>query len=210
VDRRLRTPIPAHSPALTIRASAAAPPVLGLRREDLSLLTDLVEAGKLTPVITRTYPLTDAATALTDTDAGHGRGKTVITIQPRPPPLRQRQLVNRAGVDSSTPTTSFVKVTGVPRATQSAPAAHPQRPRAELQRTSPQEDPRRHVRSVHIADRSGHQLAAKRDQNRPLPRGSPRRHSPRTEPLFGHAGSTPRRGRSSGVRNCPGSPPGNK
>jgi NADPH:quinone reductase-like Zn-dependent oxidoreductase len=50
------------------------------RREDLLFLKDLIEAGKLTPVISRTFALEDAAKALSDADEGHGRGKTVITV----------------------------------------------------------------------------------------------------------------------------------
>jgi NADPH:quinone reductase-like Zn-dependent oxidoreductase len=52
----------------------------GDRREDLLFLKDLIEAGKLTPVISRTYPLSEAAAALGDADEGHGRGKVVITV----------------------------------------------------------------------------------------------------------------------------------
>jgi NADPH:quinone reductase-like Zn-dependent oxidoreductase len=50
------------------------------RREDLVFLKDLIEAGKVKPVINRTYPLNEAAKALTDADEGHGRGKTIITL----------------------------------------------------------------------------------------------------------------------------------
>jgi NADPH:quinone reductase-like Zn-dependent oxidoreductase len=50
------------------------------RRQDLLFLKDLIEAGKLTPVINRTYPLNEAPKALSDADEGHGRGKAVITI----------------------------------------------------------------------------------------------------------------------------------
>jgi NADPH:quinone reductase-like Zn-dependent oxidoreductase len=49
------------------------------RRADLLFLKDLIEAGKLTPVIDRTYPLDEAAQALDDADEGDGRGKKVIT-----------------------------------------------------------------------------------------------------------------------------------
>jgi NADPH:quinone reductase-like Zn-dependent oxidoreductase len=50
------------------------------RREDLLFLKDLIEAGKLTPVIDRTYPLNEAREALGDADEGHGRGKKIITV----------------------------------------------------------------------------------------------------------------------------------
>jgi NADPH:quinone reductase-like Zn-dependent oxidoreductase len=49
-------------------------------RDDLAALADLVEAGKLTPVIDKTYPLSETAAALGYIDAGHARGKVVITV----------------------------------------------------------------------------------------------------------------------------------
>jgi NADPH:quinone reductase-like Zn-dependent oxidoreductase len=50
------------------------------RQEDLLFLKGVIEEGKLTPVISRTYPLAEAAKALSDADEGHGRGKVVITV----------------------------------------------------------------------------------------------------------------------------------
>jgi NADPH:quinone reductase-like Zn-dependent oxidoreductase len=50
------------------------------RRDDLLVLKDLAEAGKLTPVISKTCALSQAATVLSDANEGHGRGKVVITI----------------------------------------------------------------------------------------------------------------------------------
>jgi NADPH:quinone reductase-like Zn-dependent oxidoreductase len=50
------------------------------RREDLLFLKDVIEAGKVTPVISKTYPLSEAPKALSDADEGHGRGKAVISV----------------------------------------------------------------------------------------------------------------------------------
>jgi NADPH:quinone reductase-like Zn-dependent oxidoreductase len=50
------------------------------RRQDLLFLKDLIEAGRLTPAINRTYPLDEAPKALSDADEGHGRGKDIITV----------------------------------------------------------------------------------------------------------------------------------
>jgi NADPH:quinone reductase-like Zn-dependent oxidoreductase len=47
---------------------------------DLVFLKDLLEAGKITPVIDRRYPLSDAAEALRYLEEGHAQGKVVITI----------------------------------------------------------------------------------------------------------------------------------
>ena len=51
-----------------------------LSKPDLILLGELIQAGKLRPVIERTYKLNDAPEALRQLDAGHARGKLVITI----------------------------------------------------------------------------------------------------------------------------------
>jgi NADPH:quinone reductase-like Zn-dependent oxidoreductase len=50
------------------------------KRQDLLHLAGLLEAGQLTPVIDRTYPLCEAAEALRYIGAGHTRGKVVVTI----------------------------------------------------------------------------------------------------------------------------------
>jgi NADPH:quinone reductase-like Zn-dependent oxidoreductase len=47
--------------------------------KDLTLLKELIEAGKVTPAIDRTYPLSDAADAFRYLENGHARGKVVIT-----------------------------------------------------------------------------------------------------------------------------------
>ena len=50
------------------------------RSEDLLVLKELIEAGKLTPVIDRTYPLSEAPDAIRHLEAGHARGKIVIKV----------------------------------------------------------------------------------------------------------------------------------
>ena len=52
------------------------------RREDLLALKELVEAGKVAPVIDRTFPLSEVPDAIRYMRAGHARGKIVITYQP--------------------------------------------------------------------------------------------------------------------------------
>ena len=49
-------------------------------RQDLHVLKDLIEAGNVTPVIDRTYPLSEASEAMRYLEAGHARGKIVITV----------------------------------------------------------------------------------------------------------------------------------
>jgi len=48
--------------------------------EDLLVLKELIEAGKVTPVIDRSYPLSEAAKAIRYLEQGHARGKVVITV----------------------------------------------------------------------------------------------------------------------------------
>lgn len=50
------------------------------KRPDLLTLADLLATGKLRPLIDRTYPLDEAADALSYIAAGHTRGKVVVTI----------------------------------------------------------------------------------------------------------------------------------
>ena len=58
------------------------------RRDDLLYLKDLLEAGRVTPVIDRTFPLSEAPDAVRHWMAGHARGKTVVTVhEPAAGPL---------------------------------------------------------------------------------------------------------------------------
>jgi NADPH:quinone reductase-like Zn-dependent oxidoreductase len=49
-------------------------------REHLLAVTELIDAGKVTPVLGRTYPLADTAAGLHHLEEGHARGKVVITV----------------------------------------------------------------------------------------------------------------------------------
>jgi len=49
-------------------------------QQDLLTLTGLVEDGKLTPILDRTYPLADAPKGLRHVESGHARGKVVLTV----------------------------------------------------------------------------------------------------------------------------------
>jgi NADPH:quinone reductase-like Zn-dependent oxidoreductase len=49
-------------------------------RPDMAVLQELLEAGKLTPVIDRRYQLSETADALRYMGEGHARGKIVITV----------------------------------------------------------------------------------------------------------------------------------
>ena len=49
-------------------------------QQNLTFVKELLEAGSVMPVIDRCYPLHEAAEALRYLEAGHARGKVVITL----------------------------------------------------------------------------------------------------------------------------------
>jgi NADPH:quinone reductase-like Zn-dependent oxidoreductase len=51
-----------------------------LNKPDLVVLRDLLEAGKMTPVVERRYELSDIAEAFRYMGEGHAQGKLVITV----------------------------------------------------------------------------------------------------------------------------------
>jgi NADPH:quinone reductase-like Zn-dependent oxidoreductase len=54
--------------------------VMKPNREGLQFLKKLIEAGKVKPVIDRTYPLREVPEAIRYLEEGHARGKVVITV----------------------------------------------------------------------------------------------------------------------------------
>jgi NADPH:quinone reductase-like Zn-dependent oxidoreductase len=54
--------------------------VVAQKHDDLLALKELIEAGKVMPVIDRTYPLSETAAAMDYVGTGHARGKVVINV----------------------------------------------------------------------------------------------------------------------------------
>ena len=52
-----------------------------MNRDDLTTLCELINAGRVTPVIDRCYPLTETAGAIVYVEEGHAPAKVVITFQ---------------------------------------------------------------------------------------------------------------------------------
>ena len=52
-----------------------------LRQEDLAILAGLMQAGTVTPVIDRSYRLSEVAAAIRYSEEGHARGKIVIDLE---------------------------------------------------------------------------------------------------------------------------------
>jgi len=57
-----------------------SPLTVSENNEDLDFLSQLLETGKLTPVIDKTYPLSETSEALRYLEEEHARGKVVITM----------------------------------------------------------------------------------------------------------------------------------
>jgi NADPH:quinone reductase-like Zn-dependent oxidoreductase len=55
------------------------------KHEDLVILKELIEAGKVTPVLDRAYPLSDTRQAIDHVAGGHARGKVAITVSQEAP-----------------------------------------------------------------------------------------------------------------------------
>jgi NADPH:quinone reductase-like Zn-dependent oxidoreductase len=51
-----------------------------MRRDDLAAIVGRIDAGKVTPVVERSYPLSEAREAIRHVEKGHARGKVVITV----------------------------------------------------------------------------------------------------------------------------------
>jgi NADPH:quinone reductase-like Zn-dependent oxidoreductase len=48
--------------------------------EDMAALADLLQSGKIKPVIDRTYKLSEVPDALRYLEQGHARGKVIISV----------------------------------------------------------------------------------------------------------------------------------
>ena len=50
-------------------------------QKDLVFMKELIEAGKVKPVIDKRYPFSEVADAIRYLEEGHARGKVVITVE---------------------------------------------------------------------------------------------------------------------------------
>jgi NADPH:quinone reductase-like Zn-dependent oxidoreductase len=73
--RNLRAPLVSRLVGQRLRMLASKP-----NQDDLRVLRELIEAGKLRPLIGRTYPLGEVPEAMRALEAGNTRGKIVITV----------------------------------------------------------------------------------------------------------------------------------
>src|SRR6184192_244819 len=61
-------------------SQALATFIVSPKQENLVVLTELIESGKVTPVIDRTYPLSETRQAIDHVGGGHARGKVVVVV----------------------------------------------------------------------------------------------------------------------------------
>jgi NADPH:quinone reductase-like Zn-dependent oxidoreductase len=59
--------------------------VADLNKGDMTRLADLMQAGKVTPVIDKRYPLDETVAALRYLERGHARGKVIVTMDAATP-----------------------------------------------------------------------------------------------------------------------------
>jgi NADPH:quinone reductase-like Zn-dependent oxidoreductase len=82
-DGKLGRTVRAMLASMVVRQQAS-PTVKTQNHDDLVALTAFVEAGAVTPVIDRTYPLRQTREAIDHVATGHARGTVVITMEDRP------------------------------------------------------------------------------------------------------------------------------
>ena len=68
-------------PLLSMTGSKKLGSMLVKPNKDLGLMKELIEAGKVKPVIDRCYKLSETAEAFRYYGEGHARGKVVITVE---------------------------------------------------------------------------------------------------------------------------------
>ncbi len=78
-DGKLGRTVRAMLVSMVVRQQAG-PSVKSQNRDDLVALKELIEGGRVTPVIDRTYPLTRTPEAIGHLAEGHARGTVVITV----------------------------------------------------------------------------------------------------------------------------------
>jgi NADPH:quinone reductase-like Zn-dependent oxidoreductase len=78
-----------------------------ISRKDLTLLADLIQTGKVKPVIDRTYPFSQLPEAMRYLEEGHARGKVVVTVGDNIEPLAPSA---KSAATSGTPSPVLIAV----------------------------------------------------------------------------------------------------
>ena len=78
-DGKLGRTVRAMLASMVVRQQAS-PSIKSTNHDDLVALKSLIEAGRVTPVIDRTYPLSETPAAIAHVAEGHARGTVVISV----------------------------------------------------------------------------------------------------------------------------------
>ncbi|MGV2982511.1 NAD(P)-dependent alcohol dehydrogenase [Microbacterium sp. AGC85] len=71
-----------HAAFLSIGSGRRMRPLMAVPKQEMTAaLIDLARAGRVTPVIERTYPFSQASDALAHVEAGHAVGKVVVSVE---------------------------------------------------------------------------------------------------------------------------------
>ncbi|MEY2556764.1 MAG: hypothetical protein QOE34_189, partial [Verrucomicrobiota bacterium] len=91
-----------------------------MNNKDLTILADLIQSGKVKPVIDRTYPFSQLPDAMRYLEEGHARGKVVVTVGGN---IEALPVSPKAAISVSSPGPFFVAsvLVGVPLSVLIAP-----------------------------------------------------------------------------------------
>jgi NADPH:quinone reductase-like Zn-dependent oxidoreductase len=87
-----------------------------INKKDAAILADLIQAGKVKPVIDRTYPFSQLPDAMRYLEEGHARGKVVVTLGDNIEPLRASTGSPATAASTSNPVLVAFGLIGVPLA----------------------------------------------------------------------------------------------
>jgi NADPH:quinone reductase-like Zn-dependent oxidoreductase len=87
-----------------------------INKKDAAILADLIQAGKVKPVIDRTYPFSQLPDAMRYLEEGHARGKVVVTLSDNVEPLAPSAKSPAMSASMSSPVLVAFGLIGVPLA----------------------------------------------------------------------------------------------
>ena len=85
-----------------------------MNQKDLTILADLIQTGKVTPVIDKTYPFSQLPEAMRYLETGRARGKVVVTVEDKAAPISPK--VTARSSNRSGPVLVALGLIGVPLA----------------------------------------------------------------------------------------------
>jgi hypothetical protein len=114
-----------------------------MNHKDLNILGDLMQSGKVKPVIDRTYPFNQLPEALRYLEGGHARGKVVITVgnNTETLPVSPKVAVTSASANSPPPVFVAFVLIGVPLAVLIVPIVLAIGLNRRFRRSNPQAKP---------------------------------------------------------------------